>query len=92
MDVMAEPCGDRAMMSDGPSCHRGDPVQKIVRGDGRRAYTIVLPDGDVCGMADRFLRRCKGGMDRTYAYLLVDHLRWLERSVPAALAVSRDYA
>jgi integrase len=29
-------------------------------------------------MADRFLRRCEGGTDRTYAYLLVDHLRWLE--------------
>jgi hypothetical protein len=25
-------------------------------------------------MADRFLRRCQGGTDRTYAYLLVDHL------------------
>ena len=53
-------------------------VQEVVRGDGRRAYTIVLPDGEVCGVADRFLRRCRGGTDRTYAYLLVDHLRWLE--------------
>ena len=53
-------------------------VQEVVRGDGRRAYTIVLPDGEVCGVADRFLRRRRGGTDRTYAYLLVDHLRWLE--------------
>jgi hypothetical protein len=43
-------------------------------------------------MAAWFLRRCEDGTDRTYAYLLVDHLRWLERSVPAALAVSRVYA
>ena len=52
-------------------------VQEVVRGDGRRAYTIVLPDGEVCGLPDRFLRHCQGGTDRTYAYLLVDHLRWL---------------
>ena len=54
-------------------------VQEVVRGDGRRAYTIVLPDGRVYGLADRFLRPYQGGTDRTYAYLLVDHLRWLER-------------
>src|SRR5258708_28643183 len=53
-------------------------VQEVFRGDGRRSYTIVRPDGEVCGIADRFLRRCEGGTDRTYAYLLVDHLRWLE--------------
>lgn len=29
-------------------------------------------------MADPFLRTCGGGTDRTYAYLLVDHLRWLD--------------
>jgi hypothetical protein len=29
-------------------------------------------------MPDRFLRQRAGGTDRTYAYLLVDHLRWLE--------------
>jgi hypothetical protein len=29
-------------------------------------------------VADGFLRRCAGGTDRTYAYLLVDHLRWLQ--------------
>ncbi|HMG64471.1 MAG TPA: tyrosine-type recombinase/integrase, partial [Streptosporangiaceae bacterium] len=51
---------------------------QIRRGDGRRAYTIVLPGGGVHGEPDGFLRRCAGGTDRTYAYLLVDHLRWLE--------------
>jgi integrase len=53
-------------------------VQEVVRGDGRRAYTIVLPGGEVHRTADGFLRTCRGGTDRTYAYLLVDHLRWLE--------------
>jgi integrase len=52
-------------------------VQEVVRGNGRRSYTIVMPDGEVYGMPDRFLRRCQGGTDRTYAYLLLDHLRWL---------------
>ncbi|WP_187365640.1 hypothetical protein [Trebonia kvetii] len=53
-------------------------VQEVVRGDGRRAYTIVMADGQLCGMGDRVLRQCEGGTDRTYAYLLVDHLRWPE--------------
>ncbi|MFZ3492814.1 tyrosine-type recombinase/integrase [Streptomyces sp. 5.8] len=42
-------------------------------------FTIVWPDGGVHGQADRFLRLREPGTDRTYAYLLVDHLRWLER-------------
>jgi hypothetical protein len=50
----------------------------VVRGDGTRAYTIVWPDGAVHTEADRFLRTREPGTDRTYAYLLVDHLRWLE--------------
>lgn len=53
-------------------------VQEIRRGDGRRAFTILHPDGRVHHSADRFLRTCASGTDRTYAYLLVDHLRWLE--------------
>jgi integrase len=52
-------------------------VQEVVRGDGRRAYTILLPGGEVYRMPDGFLRTCAAGTDRTYAYLLVDHLRWL---------------
>ncbi|WP_455352090.1 hypothetical protein [Streptomyces sp. SYSU K217416] len=36
--------------------------------------------GTVHAEADRFLRLHDGsGTQRTYAYLLVDHLRWLER-------------
>nr|WP_237330041.1 tyrosine-type recombinase/integrase [Streptomyces sp. BA2] len=38
--------------------------------------------------ADRFLREYDGsGTQRTYAYLLVDHLRWLERECLAFAAV-----
>src|ERR1035437_9776556 len=40
----------------------------------------MWPDGAVHEAADRFLRGYDGsGTQRTYAYLLVDHLRWLER-------------
>jgi hypothetical protein len=55
-------------------------VQRIERKDGRRSWTIVWPEGTVHTEADRFLRLHDGsGTQRTYAYLLVDHLRWLER-------------
>ena len=38
------------------------------------------PEGTVHAEADRFLCVHEGsGTQRTYAYLLVDHLRWLER-------------
>jgi hypothetical protein len=55
-------------------------VQRIDRKDGRRSWTIVWPEGRVHEEADRFLRVHDGsGTQRTYAYFLVDHLRWLER-------------
>lgn len=55
-------------------------VQQIERKDGRRGWTIVWPEGIEHLEADRFLRVHDGsGTQRTYAYLLVDHLRWLER-------------
>lgn len=55
-------------------------VQRIDRRDGRRSWTIVWPEGTEHGEADQFLRRHEGsGTQRTYAYVLVDHLRWLER-------------
>jgi len=54
-------------------------VQRIDRSGGR-SWTIVHPDGGEHGEADRFLREHDGsGTQRTYAYLLVDHLRWLQR-------------
>lgn len=55
-------------------------VQQIDRRDGRRSWTILWPEGTEHAEADRFLRRYEGsGTQRTYAYVLVDHLRWLER-------------
>ena len=55
-------------------------VQQLARRGGRRSWTIVWPEGTVHAEADRFLRVHEGsGTQRTYAYLLVDHLRWLER-------------
>jgi integrase len=55
-------------------------VQEIRRRDGRRSWTVVWPEGTVHAEADRFLGTHEGsGTQRTYAYLLVDHLRWLER-------------
>ena len=53
-------------------------VQQIDRRDGRRSWTIVWPEGTEHAEADRFLRRHEGsGTQRTYAYVLVDHLLWL---------------
>jgi len=62
-------------------CVVGDlRVQELRRKNGRRSWTILWPEGMVHPEADRFLRRHEGsGTQRTYAYLLVDHLRWLER-------------
>ncbi|MFE2940754.1 tyrosine-type recombinase/integrase [Streptomyces sp. NPDC059255] len=54
-------------------------VQEIHHRDGRLSYTIVQPGGPLHQPADRYLVQYEGrGTDRTYAYLLVDHLRWLE--------------
>ncbi|MFF2213404.1 hypothetical protein [Streptomyces antibioticus] len=63
-------------------------VKQIERKDGWRSWTIVWPEGTVHMEADRFLRLHDGsGTQRTYAYLLVDHLRWLERECLAFAAV-----
>jgi hypothetical protein len=63
-------------------------VQRLDRKDGLRSYTIVWPEGAVHEEADGFLRTLEPGTDRTYAYLLVDHLRWLERECLALDVVS----
>ncbi|PMR58548.1 integrase [Verrucosispora sp. ts21] len=64
-------------------------VQEIFLSGGRRSWTILWPEGAVHEEADRFLRRYDGepGTQRTYAYLLVDHLRWLEREALQLKAV-----
>ncbi|MFK0182552.1 integrase [Streptomyces xanthochromogenes] len=52
-------------------------VQVLERAGGSRSYTIVWPDGSVDEEADCFLRQFDGsGTQKTYAYSLVDHLRW----------------
>jgi integrase len=64
-------------------------VQKLTRREGRRSWTIVWPEGTVHAEADRFLRQHDGsGTQRTYAYLLVDHLRWLDRECLGLEAVT----
>ena len=63
-------------------------VQRIDRKDGRRSWTVVWPEGSVHEEADRFLRVHDGsGTQKTYAYYLVDHLRWLERECLALPSV-----
>ena len=55
-------------------------VQTLHRRGGWRSFTIVWPDGTVHIQADRFLQRFDGsGTQRTYAYHLLDHLRWCVR-------------
>ena len=67
----------------------GYRVQEVRHRDGTIAFTIVGPDGRVHPEAERFLARYAGaGTDRTYAFLLVDHLRWLESEGLALGSVS----
>jgi hypothetical protein len=55
-------------------------VQRLDRRNGLRSWTIVWPEGTVHEEADRFLRVHDGsGTQKTYAYYLVGHLRWLDR-------------
>lgn len=67
-------------------------VQQIQRSGGRRSWTIMWPEGTEYVEAERFLRCHEGsGTQRTYAYVLVDHLRWLEREcLPLDRVVLRD--
>src|SRR6266540_3994824 len=59
-------------------------VQPLARSGGRRSFTIVWPEGAIHEQADRFLQAYEGsGTQRTYAYLLLDHLRWFEREALA---------
>ena len=52
-------------------------VQSMKRAGGGLSYTILWPDGTVDAESDSFLRTYEGrGTQKTYAYSLVDHLRW----------------
>lgn len=53
-------------------------VQHVDHADGRRCYLVLdVAAGRVHGRADRYLAGLGEGTQRTYAYHLVDHLRWL---------------
>ncbi|MCX4735071.1 tyrosine-type recombinase/integrase [Streptomyces sp. NBC_01363] len=52
-------------------------VQKINRADGSWSYSILWPDYTADEEAESYLRVYEGsGSQQTYAYYLVDHLRW----------------
>ncbi|MEY9839362.1 integrase [Streptacidiphilus sp. EB103A] len=52
-------------------------VQALKRAGGGATFTILDQDAAVVDEADSFLRLFEGqGTQRTYAYYLVDHLRW----------------
>lgn len=53
-------------------------VQLVSHRDARRSYVVVdMESGCVHARAERFLAPFGEGTQRTYAYHLVDHLRWL---------------
>jgi len=53
-------------------------VQLVNHRDGRRSYVVLdFVSGSVHSRADKFLSSFGEGTQRTYAYHLVDHLRWL---------------
>lgn len=52
-------------------------VQKIRRADGSWSFSILWPDYSADEEAESYLRLFEGsGSQETYAYYLVDHLRW----------------
>jgi integrase len=63
----------------GPFFSPGDlRVQIVNHRDGRRSWVVLDSDsGCVHTRADRFLARFDEGTQATYAYHLIDHLRWL---------------
>ncbi|MCU4183848.1 hypothetical protein K6U06_05710 [Acidiferrimicrobium sp. IK] len=53
-------------------------MQVVNHGDGWRSYLVLDGvTGSVHRRADKFLAPYGEGTQRTYAYHLVDHLRWL---------------
>ncbi|MEV0577972.1 hypothetical protein [Streptomyces sp. NPDC050392] len=65
-------------------------VQELELADGTFAYTILWPEGATHREADGFLRTRQPGTDRTYAFHLVDHLRWLEHEGLTLASVTLD--
>lgn len=70
------------MTAGGGICPRGRSndlrVQLVSHRDARRSYVVLdVATGCVHARAERFLAPFGEGTQRTYAYHLVDHLRWL---------------
>jgi len=56
-------------------------VQEVRHSNGRRSYLVLdFAAGRFHARADRFLAPFGAGTQRTYAYHLTDHLRWLAAS------------
>lgn len=71
-------------MIDDPTANRRSAqprrlrVQELHHPDGRRSFVVLdVSSGTFHPRADRFLAPFCEGTQRTYAYHLVDHLRWL---------------
>ncbi|MEU7892625.1 hypothetical protein AB0B45_07130 [Nonomuraea sp. NPDC049152] len=70
---------------------RPEGFRKFVGAMAGSGYTIVGPDGFIHEAADGLLRSLEVGTARTYAYLLVDHLRWLgQEELASETASFRD--
>lgn len=64
-------------------------VQLVSHRDGRRSWVVLdVTTGSVHDRAERFLAPFGEGTQRTYAYHLVDHLRWLAATGHAEEAVT----
>jgi integrase len=62
----------------GPKATDDIRVQLVNHRDGQRSYLVLdVASGSVHNRADKFLSSFCEGTQRTYAYHLVDHLRWL---------------
>jgi len=66
-------------------------VQLVNHRDGRRSYVVLdMASGSIHTRAERFLAPFSEGTQRTYAYHLVDHLRWLKATGRAEDTVTID--
>ena len=66
------------MAHTGPKATDDIRVQLVNHRGGQRSYLVLdVASGSVHSRADKFLSSFGEGTQRTYAYHLVDHLRWL---------------
>lgn len=66
-------------------------MQRVSHRDGRRSWVVLdMATGSVHSRAERFLAPLGEGTQRTYAYHLVDHLRWLAATGHVEDTVSID--